>query len=371
MNALSQENVWIEPSSNMGDLEPYGADVAPRQTQKTDAQFFTSTDDLLLESGQKLQGFQLAYHTFGTLAADGQNVVWVFHALTGNSDVLDWWPGLMGPNKFLDTNTQFIVCANVLGSPYGSTSPLSKNPSNDKNYYQDFPKLTPRDVCQAFDKLRVHLGLNNIALCVGPSLGGQLATEWAVHLGDKLKNLVLIATNAVQSPWGVAFNEAQRMAITADKSWRKRRPDAGLFGMKAARAMAMLSYRHYQTYALTQAPDDNAASTAVPKAASYQQYQGEKLVQRFNAFSYWVLSHMMDAHDVGRGRGGVVEALGQISARTLVVGIESDVLFPPMEQKFLAQHIPSATYAELKSQHGHDGFLVDEPALLEILEAWG
>jgi homoserine O-acetyltransferase len=244
---------------------------------------------------------------------------------------------------------------------------LSKNPSNAKNYYQDFPKITPRDVCQAFDRLRVHLDINDIAMCVGPSLGGQLATEWAIHLGDKLKNLVLIATNAVHSPWGVAFNEAQRMAITADKSWRKRRPDAGLFGMKAARAMAMLSYRHYETYAQKQAHD---SSTAIPKAASYQQYQGEKLVQRFNAFSYWALSHMMDAHDVGRGRGGATRALQKISARTLVVGIDSDVLFPTTEQKFLAQHIPKVTYAELKSQHGHDGFLVDEPALLEILQAW-
>lgn len=368
MNALSHENVWIEPSSNMGDLDAYQPDILPRQTQKTDAQFFTSEDLLALESGQVLQGFQLAYHTFGTLAPDKQNVVWVFHALTGNSDVTTWWDGIIGSGKFLDTNTQFVVCANVLGSPYGSTSPLSKNPSNGKNYYQDFPKLCPRDVVAAFDRLRVHLGIDEIALCVGPSLGGQLATEWAIHLGDKLKNLVLIATNAVHSPWGVAFNEAQRMAITADKSWRKRRPDAGLFGMKAARAMAMLSYRHYETYAEKQARDD---STDVQRAASYQQYQGEKIVQRFNAFSYWVLSHMMDAHDVGRGRDGATQALQQIAARTLVVGIDSDVLFPPMEQKFLAQHIPNATYAELKSQHGHDGFLVDEPALLEILEAWG
>ena len=327
-----------------------------------------------LEAGATLPGFRLGYTTFGTLARNAgpdnrSNVIWVCHALTGNPDPTDWWNGMVGPGKFYDPKHWFVVCANVIGSCYGSTGPLSDNPETGEPFYHDFPTITIRDMVNALDLLRQELGIGRINTCIGGSLGGQQAVEWGILQPGLIENLVLIATNAVHSPWGIAFNEAQRMAIEADPTWTERRADAGVAGMKAARAIALISYRNYDTYGFTQALDNNEQIDNY-KASGYQRYQGEKLVSRFNAFTYWTLSKVMDSHNVGRNRGSIPRALEQIRARTLVVGIRSDVLFPPTEQQFLARHIPNATYEEIDSLYGHDGFLIEFRPLSQIIRKW-
>ncbi len=311
-----------------------------------------------LEAGEKLSGFKLKYTTLGQLNKDRSNVVWICHALTGSSDFTDWWKDFFTEGSPYDPRDYFIICANLIGGCYGSTGPLSVNPTTGKNYFHDFPLITNRDIIRGFDLLRQSLELEKIHALMGGSLGGQQALEWAIEQPTVFGNLVAIACNAFHSPWGIAFNEAQRMAIAADATWKEDDVRAGSEGMKAARAMGMISFRTYETYAATQA-EKNLDQLDHFRASSYQQYQGQKLVSRFNAFTYWALTKAMDNHQVGRKRGSVENALRQIRAKTLIVGISSDFLFPLAEQEFLAATIPSAKLSVITSVYGHDGFLVE------------
>lgn len=315
-----------------------------------------------LENGSELPRLELAYLDEGP--AD-KPVVWVCHALTANADVFDWWNGLFGPGCLFNAEAYRIICVNIPGSCYGSTGPLSLHPATGLPYHHDFPVLTIRDMAAAHEALRHHLGITRIHLLIGGSLGGQQAMEWAHQLGAGVAHLALIATNARHSPWGIAFNEAQRMAIEADSTWMERQEKAGDAGMRAARAMALLSYRHYGAYGATQT--DETAQLGTYKAQTYQRYQGEKLSRRFNAFSYYRLSQAMDSHHMGRNRHSVEWALQAIRARTLVIGIDTDVLFPLSEQRFLAQHIPRARFKAMHSTLGHDGFLVETEKLTALL----
>ena len=329
--------------------------------------YFLSDEPLPLESGAALPRVRVAYHTYGTLNAERNNVVWVCHALTASSDVVAWWPGLVGAGCHYDPQDWFIVCANVLGSCYGSTGPLTPPAEGDAALYQDFPLLTIRDMVAAHERLRQHLGIGRVHTLLGGSLGGQQALEWAIQQSAVFAHLVVLATNAQHSPWGIAFNEAQRLAILADPTYHDATPAGGQAGLKAARAVALLSYRSYEAYDQTQAETTDAKLTDF-RASAYQRYQGDKLAARFNAYTYVTLSRAMDTHNVGRGRGGGAAALGQIRARTLVLGLSSDVLFPPVEQQLLAQHIPEATYAEMASRFGHDGFLIETEQITRHLE---
>ncbi|MDX1909753.1 MAG: homoserine O-acetyltransferase [Bacteroidia bacterium] len=322
-----------------------------------------------LEGGGYLPELRLTYSTAGHPDPDRSNVVWVCHALTGSWDFASWWPGMFGPGEVFDPARYYIICVNIPGSCYGSTDALSVNPETGEPYYHDFPLITNRDIVEAFERLRVHLGIRHIEVAIGGSLGGQHVIEWAVSHPDLISHIIPIATNARHSPWGIACNEAQRMAISADPTWQERHPAAGLTGMRAARAMAMLTYRTYETYAVTQTDDHPDLHTAY-RAATYQQYQGEKLARRFHAFAYWSLSRAMDSHDVGRGRGGIAAALAQVRARALVIGIQSDILFPVQEQQEIARLIPGAQYEEIHSLYGHDGFLVEIPVLTHLIRAF-
>lgn len=319
----------------------------------------------LLESGALMPGYRLAYTTLGRPDADGGNTVWVFHALTGSANVLDWWPGLVGEGRLFDPARHFIVCANMPGSCYGSTGPLDTDTSTGAPWYHGFPFFTPRDMARAFIPLRRHLGIDRIALGIGGSMGGQQLLEWAVEEPDLFDRIIPIATNACHSAWGRAFNASQRMCIEADPSWPENLPDAGMAGMKVARSVALLSYRHYRTYAAKQ-PDAPEKIEGF-RSESYQRYQGEKLAARFNAFSYHALSKGMDAHHLGRGRGPVEQVLSGIRARTLSIGIDTDVLFPQEEQAFLAKHVPAARFALLESDYGHDAFLVEYAKMESII----
>jgi len=322
-----------------------------------------------LESGKQLRDLQIGFHTYGALNKNRDNVVWVCHALTANSEVCDWWKGLFGEGYYFNPGEHFIVCANILGSAYGSSSPLSINPVTGQPYYLSFPQFTVRDVIKAHQLLAEHLEIKDIEIVIGGSLGGQQALEWGIMEPDRIKNLVLIASNAKHSPWGIAFNESQRLAISADRTFYANTPDGGQKGLKAARSIALLSYRGYKTYSVTQQEEKDSVVDDF-KASSYQNYQGQKLVNRFNAYSYWYLSKCMDSHNVGRGRHGIEKALSLIKARTLVVGIKWDVLFPIEEQQYLFRHIPKSAFAELDSFYGHDGFLIDTEALTNIIKSF-
>lgn len=319
---------------------------------------FTYNKPFALEAGGELPELVLHYETLGTLSPNKDNVVWVCHALTANADVASWWPGCIGEGKLFDPSEYFIICVNIIGSCYGSTGPCSVNPLTKQPYFGSFPLITMRDIARSFEMLRESLHIDRINTCIGGSLGGQQALEWAILNPHAIENLIVMATNAVHSPWGIALNETQRMAIEADPSWNEPRPDAAQKGLAAARAIALLSYRNYHTYQKSQ-KDDNTDLFEGFKSISYQQYQGKKLVERFNVYSYYSLTKTLDSHNVGRNRGGIAKALQAIKAKTLVIGITSDLLFPLEEQETLAKLIPNARFEAFDSDYGHDGFLIE------------
>ena len=321
-----------------------------------------------LESGEILPDVTIAYDTFGTLSEAKDNVIWVCHALTANSDVKDWWPNTVEEGRFLDPNKYFIVCANFLGSHYGTTSPLSINPTTGEKWYYDFPRITVRDMVTCHRLLAKHLGIDRVKLLIGSSIGGFQCMEWAVTEPDFMENLALIATTTNTEPWAAAFNESQRMAIRADGTWGQLRDDAGLDGMAVARSIALISYRGAPAYNATQQDRDNPTDAAFERRAhTYQQHQGEKLRRRFNAFSYYRMTEAVDSHNIGRGRGSVADALRQIKARTLVVAISSDILFPVEAHIPMRQYIPDVEYHLIESSFGHDGFLVEHEKLNNII----
>lgn len=317
------------------------------------------------ESGEVINDLVVGYHTFGTLNENQSNVIWVCHALTANSDVSDWWAGAFGAGLPLDPEKYFIVCANVIGSCYGSTGPLSIK-SDNVAYYHDYPNVTTRDMVNVHRLLAEKLEIKRIKCIIGASLGGQQVLEWNALEPQRFEQAVFIATNAQHSAIGQAWNETQRMAIYNDVTFSTKSENAGKSGLATARAIAMISYRSYAGYALTQT-DTHQDKLTDFKAASYQRYQGQKLANRFNAFSYVTLSKAMDSHNLGRGRGEIINVLNTFKARSLVVAISSDTLFPPSEQQFLARHIPNASYQEIHSDFGHDGFLVEFEQLNNIL----
>jgi homoserine O-acetyltransferase len=318
------------------------------------------------ESGAILPRLEIAYHTYGKINKARDNVIWVCHALTANSDVEEWWGGLVGSGKIINPDEHYIVCANILASCYGSSGPLSVNPLSGQPYYSSFPFITIRDMVRAHILLRKYLGIEKIQLCLGGSMGGYQALEWAIAEPELFDKLFLIATAAAESAWGIAIHTAQRLAIEADMTWKESRPDAGSRGLKAARAIGMLTYRNYT--AIVESQRDPEHILGHYKAESYIQYQGEKLVKRFNTQSYYLLTRAMDSHHVGRGRGSVEDILKTIQIPVLIAGISSDYLCPIEEQIFLAANIPGAVFREINSRFGHDGFLIEWEKLSDMVE---
>jgi len=336
-----------------------------------------------LESGATLSGVQVGYRTWGTLNAAGDNAVVVCHSLTGDSDAPSWWPGLVGPGAALDTNRWFVICANVLGSCYGTTGPTSVNPETGLPYGPDFPIPTIRDTVRLHRRLTDGLGVRSIAAVVGGSMGGFQVLEWAFETtadGSPLvKRLVPVATSGRHSAWCIAWTESQRQAIYADPNWHGGRytPDrTPVNGLAAARMMAMLSYRNASSFQTRFGRDIASAGDGAPAAdglfsvQSYLHYQGRKLVDRFDANCYVRLSQSANTHDVSRGRGGYAEVLGRIAQPALVIGVDSDVLFPLAEQEELTALMPRAELAVMRSEHGHDGFLIDTDTLGSLVAAW-
>lgn len=334
---------------------------------------YKDPEPLITEDGDVLPELEIAYHTYGTINPARDNIIWVCHALTADSEVAAWWPHTVESGKFLDPEENFIICANILGSCYGTTGPLSPLPDSAgvrSPLYGDFSRFTIRDIVRVHQRLARHLGIDSVKMLIGSSLGGFQCMEWAIMEPDFARKLVLIATTPVTKPWAAAFNESQRMAIEADATYGTPQADAGARGLATARSIALLSYRGGSAYDATQAEKPEGNIEGYPfrrRVHSYQRHQGDKLVKRFNAYSYYRLTQAVDSHDVARGRGTMDEVLGAIRQPTLVVAISSDILFPPSDHRPLLQ-IPDVTYRVIESDFGHDGFLIEHQKLDQIIK---
>lgn len=327
-------------------------------------------EPFVLENGQELPDLTIAYHTYGKLNEKKDNVVWVCHALTANSDVFEWWPAIVGEGCVINPEKYFIVCANILGSCYGSSGPLTINPDTKKPYFAGFPVVTTRDQVKAHIILREKLGIEKIELLMGGSMGGYQVLEWCLMEPRIIQNSFVITASAAESAWGIAIHTSQRLAIEADASWRDESEKAGANGLKAARGIGMLTYRNYKIFRRTQT-DTDFSKTDNFKASSYIIHQGNKLKERFNAQSYWLLTKSMDSHNIARGRYNTLEeALKNIRQPVLIIGIDSDILCPLEEQKFLAENIPNAILRIISSDYGHDGFLVEAETISNHLFNW-
>lgn len=312
--------------------------------------------DFNLSSGEVVGDTKAFYSLYGEAAEDGSNVVWVIHALTANSRVDQWWSGIVGEAAWIDTTEYAVICVNNLGSCYGSTGPSH---CREEQKYVAFPEFTIGDMAHFLDEVRLNLGWSRIHTVIGGSMGGQIALEWLVARPEVFNSAVLLATNASHSSWGRACNESQRMAIESDPDFTSGEASNGL---KAARAMAMLSYRNYNTYKRLQDDPDGE------RPLTYQRYQGAKLANRFNAWSYYRLSQAMDSHDLGKSVHLQTEqALERIRIPVLIIGIKGDLLFPVEEQRYLYEHIPASHMHLIDSIYGHDGFLTETESIGPLL----
>lgn len=350
-------------------VDPSLVTGAWREGDPVGSRQFADIGDLALDSGTTLPDVRLAYETWGSF--DGSNAVLILHALTGDSHVHGqagpghptpgWWDALVGPGLAIDTDHFFVVCANILGGCQGSTGPASLDPDG-LPWGGSFPALTVRDQVRAEVVLADQLGIGRWHTVVGGSAGGMRALEWAIEHPARVERLFLLATSASASAEQIALSRTQVAAISNDPAWYDGDyydgPHGPLAGLDLARRIAHIAYRCESEL------DDRFGRTVQVDGAwavdSYLRHHGAKLVRRFDANSYVVLTSAMDTHDVGRDRGGIPAALGRVTARTIVAGIDSDRLYPLHQQHQIAQHIPGAgPLAVVKSPNGHDGFLIE------------
>lgn len=324
-----------------------------------------------LESGETLPEVVIAYRTWGNSENAFQHAILICHALTGSADVDAWWPGMIGSGKAFDPSHDFIICANILGSCYGTTGPVSRAPGQaadtGERYRANFPTITVRDMVGVQRELLDHLGVQVLELVTGPSLGGMQALEWALMYPERVRSVVAIGVGGKHSAWCIAISEAQRAAIRSDPEWRDGfyEDDAGpTAGLAAARMMAICTYRSWRSF---EQRFGRAKSGDLFAVQSYLRHQGNKINQRFDANTYVLLTQVMHTHDLARGRGEYAEVLARLTQATLLVAVSSDALYPPHEQECLAGLLPNARYRVLASEHGHDGFLIETRALAALI----
>ncbi len=351
-------------------------------------------DPLILELGGALPRLQVAYESWGRLNARRDNAVLVLHALTGDSHASGpagpthptpgWWDGLIGPGRALDTDRYFVVCPNVLGGCQGTTGPASRAPDG-RPWGSRFPIITVRDQVATEAALADELGIDRWASVIGGSMGGMRALEWAVTYPDRVASVAVFAVGAYASAEQIAFCSGQIHAIKADPKWRggdyydAPDGDGPHVGLGVARRLAHVTYRSEPELAVRFGRDAQAHEDPLRcgrfAVQSYLDHHADKLVGRFDANTYIVLSAAMNSHDVGRGRGGVTAALRRYHGPAIVGGVDSDRLYPVYQQQQIADGLPGtvAGLRVISSPYGHDAFLIAtdqiSPMVREFLEA--
>lgn len=344
---------------------------------------FAEDEPFALESGGSLQPVNLRYAIYGALNERRDNAILVCHALSGSARVGDWWPQLFGEHGIFDLSRDAVICANIIGSCYGSTGPQTirqTGPITGKPFGASFPLVTVRDWVQAQALLLRRLGVERLRAVIGGSIGGMQAIQWAIDNPARVAHCIAIGA-APLTAMGLALNHLQRLAIVNDANWRNGEyeigdgPDAGL---ALARALAMISYKSEKLFAerFARNPNRNGEDplrsfTGRYDIGGYLDYQGGIFTRRFDANSYLIITKAMDNFHPSHGYESERAALERIKARVLLVGISSDWLFPPGEVKALAERMreagANAEYAELQSTHGHDGFLAEPDAFAPIV----
>lgn len=302
---------------------------------------------LPLEGGGELRDVRVEVRTWGRFQREA---ILICHALTGSADADDWWGGLFGQGRLFDPSHSFIVSMNVLGSCYGTTGPTS-DPA-----VVAFPDITIRDMVYLQKTVLDQLGVTHLDLVIGGSMGGMQVLEWAVLYSSFVGTIVPIGVGSAQSAWAIGISEAQRSAILNAST------PAG--GLSTARMIAMCSYRSPMSF---QSRFGRESDDGTFTAQTYLRYQGEKLVERFDADTYLTLLAAMDSHDLGRGRGPREAILNRIKHRTLVIGTSTDVLYPVSEARTMAASMPNAEFAVLDSPNGHDAFLIETEKLERLV----
>lgn len=380
--------------------QPYPASGAWKQGDPVGhRQFHTFASDrpFSLEGGASLSNVVVAYETWGTLNDDASNAILICHAWTGDSHVTGpageghptpgWWEGVVGPNHAIDTNKYFVVCANVLGGCQGSTGPASPHPEDGKPYGLRFPVVTIRDMVRAQASLADAIGIRTWRAVVGGSMGGMQALEWAIMFPSRVRTLAAIATSAAASAQQIAWGSIGRRALLMDPGYNNGEyydaaPDEGpWYGLAVARMVAQVTFRTDSRFTEKfgrELSDSNLNEHGIDlfsrfSVEGYLDHHGDKLVRRFDANSYLYIGKAMDLHDIGRSRGGIEQALKRITAPTLSLSIDSDILYPPYQQEFLHRRLahtdPRTRHVTIESGEGHDGFLVDvAPVSLHLSE---
>lgn len=320
------------------------------------------TPSFQLESGAILKDAQIRYNIFGDINEAKDNIVVVCHALTGNSNLDEWWGTMLGEGKPFDTSKYAVVCANVLGSCYGSTGSSSINPDTGKAYGIDFPSITIRDTVKLqMQMIKEEIGASSVYAVIGGSMGGMQALEWAIQGGDYVKRAMIIGCGPEHTAWQIAISEVQRQAVYADPKWNNgdiNPEDPPSAGLSVARQMAMISYRTNTAYDRKFGRDIDKKSDKY-QVRRYLEYQGEKFLSRFDAITYVKLTEQMDSHDICRNRGTLEEVLLSIKAKCHMMAMDSDILYPPSTTKKMADIVPTCTYSTINTKEGHDGFLLE------------
>jgi homoserine O-acetyltransferase len=338
------------------------------------------------ETGESLAQVTVAYETWGTLNQEGSNAVLVEHALTGDSHVTGpsgpghltkgWWDGVVGPGLAIDTSTYYVVCPNVLGGAQGTTGPSSLD-EHGRHFGSRFPRITVRDQVDVEVALADYLGITRWHAIVGGSMGGMRVLEWAVGFPSRLDRAVVLAVGATSTADEIALSSLQIRAIRLDPLYREGDyydTGSGPFeGMALARGIGHFTYRSADEFDVRFGRQDQEGEVALDggryAVESYLQYHGDKLVRRFDPNSYIVLSEAMNHHDVGRGRGGVKEALSGVTTLVTVISIDSDRLYPPSLQEELVDLLANARPLQtVRSSVGHDGFLLESTQIGRIIE---
>lgn len=351
---------------------------------------YISSESYTTESGFTFSELPLAYHSWGELNEERDNVVLIFHALTGDSNAEEWFSGFFTDQSPIDFERDYVLCINTPGSCYGSLGPQTICPETSQAYGTDFPLLTIRDIVAIEQRLLDHLGIQSIRCVLGGSMGGMIALEFAL-MDHRVQKAFLIAMGKEHTAWAIGLSHLQRNALYQDPHWNngKYPPEhPPTQGLSLARQIGMMSYRSPKNYEekfgrslqksdiakdskhVEPSNTTKAASTPYYAVESYLNYQGQKLVNRFDALSYERLTRSMDTHDISRDRGTFEQVGARCSIPIKVIGINSDALYSAQEQKDLASLFPRGEYSLLDSPYGHDAFLIEFSWLIAELESF-